>query len=75
MDAATLARACEPFFSTKPPGLGTGLGLPMVHGFAAQSGGAIWLESAPGTGTVATLFLPLASPEPARAAAAVRRAG
>jgi PAS domain S-box-containing protein len=58
MDAATLARAVEPFFSTKGPGRGTGLGLSMVHGLALQSGGALQIESTPGRGTVAALWLP-----------------
>ncbi len=58
MDAATLARAGDPFFTTKPPGSGTGLGLPMVKGFAEQSGGALSLESSPGNGTIVTLWLP-----------------
>jgi signal transduction histidine kinase len=48
MDGATLARAIEPFFSTKGLGRGTGLGLSMVHGLAAQSGGALRLTSRPG---------------------------
>jgi signal transduction histidine kinase len=61
MDAATLARAVEPFFSTKGVGKGTGLGLSMVHGLAAQSGGALALDSTPGRGTTATLWLPAAS--------------
>lgn len=61
MDAATLAHAAEPFFTTKGPGKGTGLGLPMVHGLAAQSGGRFELLSQPGTGTTATLWLPVAS--------------
>ena len=47
MDAETLARAVEPFFSTKGVGKGTGLGLSMVFGLAQQSGGALRLESAP----------------------------
>jgi PAS domain S-box-containing protein len=60
MDEATLARATEPFFTTKGIGKGTGLGLPMVHGLAEQSGGQFLLESAPGRGTTAELWLPLA---------------
>jgi PAS domain S-box-containing protein len=64
MDEETLARAVEPFFTTKGPGQGTGLGLSMVHGLAAQSGGALVLESAPGTGTCATLWLPVSSLRP-----------
>jgi signal transduction histidine kinase/DNA-binding response OmpR family regulator len=60
MDEATLARAIEPFFSTKQVGRGTGLGLSMVHGFAAQLGGAFALTSAPGRGTRADLYLPVA---------------
>ena len=61
MDEATLAQAMEPFFTTKGVGKGTGLGLPMVHGLAKQSGGAFRLESAPGAGTTATLYLPVAA--------------
>lgn len=58
MDAATLARALEPFFSTKPSGQGTGLGLSMAKGFAEQSGGALWIESVLGSGTSVHLWLP-----------------
>jgi CheY-like chemotaxis protein len=58
MSAATLARACEPFFTTKPPGQGTGLGLAMARGFAHQSGGGLAIESAPGRGTTVTLWFP-----------------
>jgi PAS domain S-box-containing protein len=61
MDAATLARAAEPFFTTKGAGKGTGLGLAMVHGLAAQSGGRFALHSTPGEGTTATLWLPVAA--------------
>ena len=61
MDTATLARAVEPFYSTKEVGKGTGLGLSMVHGLAEQSGGMLGLESAPGEGTRATLWLPVAA--------------
>ena len=60
MDAETLRRAAEPFFSTKGLGRGTGLGLSMVHGLAAQSGGALRLDSQPGKGTRAEIWLPLA---------------
>jgi signal transduction histidine kinase/CheY-like chemotaxis protein len=58
MDHQTLARATEPFFSTKELGKGTGLGLSMVHGLAAQSGGALQLFSRPGEGTCVALWLP-----------------
>ena len=61
MDAETLAKAVEPFFSTKGVGKGTGLGLSMVFGLAQQSGGALRLESAPSSGTTARLWLPIAS--------------
>lgn len=60
MDAETLARAAEPFFTTKGVGKGTGLGLSMVHGMAQQSGGRLTLESTPGVGTTASIWLPLA---------------
>jgi PAS domain S-box-containing protein len=58
MDEATLARAVEPFFSTKGIGKGTGLGLSMVHGLASQLGGALALSSKPGLGTNVELWLP-----------------
>ncbi|MFD2646307.1 PAS domain-containing protein [Devosia albogilva] len=57
MDQATLARAIEPFFSTKGIGRGTGLGLSMVHGLAAQLGGALTISSQPGLGTNVELWL------------------
>jgi PAS domain S-box-containing protein len=66
MDEATLARAVEPFFSTKGAGQGTGLGLSMAHGLASQLGGALTLESRQGVGTEVSLWLP-ASEESARA--------
>lgn len=58
MDADTIKRAVEPFFTTKAKGQGTGLGLSMVHGLAAQSGGNFVLSSVVGRGTTATLWLP-----------------
>ncbi len=60
MDGATLARAVEPFYSTKEVGKGTGLGLSMVHGLASQLGGGFRLSSAPGQGTRVDLLLPVA---------------
>ena len=60
MSAETLARAAEPFFTTKPIGQGTGLGLSMIHGFARQSNGHLALRSELGVGTVADLYLPTA---------------
>ena len=59
MDDATLARAGEPFFTTKEPGAGMGLGLFVTRLLAERAGGALTLDSAPGRGTVATLELPL----------------
>ncbi len=61
MDEATLAKATDPFFTTKGPGKGTGLGLSMVHGLAAQSGGLLRIDSAPGVGTTVQLWLPRAN--------------
>ena len=58
MDAETLRRAVEPFFSTKGVGKGTGLGLSMAHGLAAQSGGALLIDSVPKRGTVVSFWLP-----------------
>ncbi|GEP53027.1 hybrid sensor histidine kinase/response regulator [Reyranella soli] len=58
MDAETLTRATEPFFTTKGTGKGTGLGLSMVHGMVEQLGGQLILHSKPGEGTTAELWLP-----------------
>jgi PAS domain S-box-containing protein len=58
MDEATLARAVEPFFSTKGVGKGTGLGLSMVHGLALQLGGTVTIRSTVGVGTNVELWLP-----------------
>jgi CheY-like chemotaxis protein len=65
MDAETLARATEPFFTTKGVGKGTGLGLSMVHGLAEQSGGRLHIRSRVGEGTVVELWLPQAQPSDA----------
>ncbi len=59
MDEATLARAIEPFFSTKGIGKGTGLGLSMVHGLTAQLGGGLTIVSELGRGTAVELWLPV----------------
>jgi CheY-like chemotaxis protein len=54
-----LKRATEPFYTTKGAGKGTGLGLSMVHGVAAQSGGAMRIASKRGAGTIVELWLPV----------------
>ena len=58
MDAATLAKASEAFFTTKGPGQGTGLGLAMARGFAEQFAGGLAVASTPGVGTTVSLWLP-----------------
>jgi signal transduction histidine kinase len=69
MDEVTLKRATEPFYTTKGGGRGTGLGLSMVDGLVAQSGGAMQISSEPGRGTTVRLWLPFSDePEQARAA-------
>ncbi|WP_433706323.1 ATP-binding protein [Paraburkholderia sacchari] len=64
MDAATLSKATEPFFTTKEVGKGTGLGLSMIHGLALQLNGALRLVSKAGCGTQAELWLPVTSQAP-----------
>jgi signal transduction histidine kinase/CheY-like chemotaxis protein len=72
MSPATLVRAYDPFFTTKPLGQGTGLGLSMVYGFVQQSGGKVLLHSKEGLGTTVIIYLPrhlAAASEPAKAPA------
>ena len=65
MSPEVLARACDPFFTTKGVGKGTGLGLSMVYGFVEQSKGRLQIRSEPGQGTTVTLYLPRAPAEAA----------
>jgi PAS domain S-box-containing protein len=66
MDAATMARIFEPYFSTNKKGDGTGLGLAVVHGIVTSLAGAIEVESRLGAGATFKVFLPLAAPEEAK---------
>ncbi|MEK7705522.1 MAG: PAS domain S-box protein [Myxococcota bacterium] len=82
MDEATLQRATEPFFTTKAPGKGTGLGLAMAHSVARELGGDLLLESRPDAGTTVTFLFPTApsgipamADEPTVTVAAGRRDG
>jgi signal transduction histidine kinase len=72
MDEATLAQAFDPFFTTKEVGSGSGLGLPMVQGFAGQSGGAVRIRSKLGKGTAVELWLPQAAALPSQTSGADR---
>lgn len=78
MSTDVAASALEPYFTTKPVGRGSGLGLPMVKGFAEQTGGALDLRNRPGDGLTVTLTLPVEAPQGTpvkdRAEAPLRRA-
>ena len=63
MPPDVLEQATTPFFTTKPPGAGNGLGLSMIYGYAKQSGGQLLIDSEVGVGTTVRLFLPAATGE------------
>jgi CheY-like chemotaxis protein len=64
MSPEVLARACEPFFTTKQPGKGSGLGLAQVYGLAQQSGGGLRITSTAGKGTRVAVYLPRSLAQP-----------
>jgi signal transduction histidine kinase/CheY-like chemotaxis protein len=72
MDEATLARLFEPYFTTKAPGKGTGLGLQNVRDIVRENGGTLQVASVPGHGSVFAIYLPLAHGEPELRAAPPR---
>jgi len=77
MDEEVLSHVFEPFYTTKPPGLGTGLGLATAYGIIAQSGGCIYVHSSVDRGTTFTIYLPriLDDSEPVDSTASDQEAG
>jgi two-component system, sensor histidine kinase and response regulator len=75
MDEATLERVFEPFYTTKPQGKGTGLGLAMVYGIVTKHGGFVRVRSEIGRGTVFTVFFPIVASEDVQAAPAEEPSG
>lgn len=73
MDEATLARAADPFFTTKGPGKGTGLGLSVVHGLLEDSKGRLILKSTPAEGTTVEMYFPVAEDRDTRSGPEPRR--
>jgi CheY-like chemotaxis protein len=69
MDEATVKRAFDPFFTTRRPGEGTGLGLSVVHGIVQNHHGGVELRSRPKEGTTVTVYLPAVAEQIERAAA------
>ncbi|WP_404478726.1 response regulator [Novosphingobium sp. BL-52-GroH] len=74
MTSETIERVFEPFYTTKPVGQGTGLGLSPIHGFAAQAGGAVEILSKVGVGTTVRLILPTVDKQPRTASLASNEA-
>ncbi len=74
MNPEQVERAFDPFYSTKAPGSGTGLGLATVHSIAEQARGSTWIESSIGEGTSVSIMIPLCDEKPVRETPRIRRA-